>query len=69
MDRTVVETDAMVITDIRVRKDKGYINKSVPGLGGVQTLSILRIAYLLNLAYLLCQKSAQAIIKAQEIVS
>ena len=30
----------------------------------VQTLSILRIAYLLNLAYLLCPKSAQGIIKA-----
>ena len=43
-------------------KDKGYINKSVPGLGGVQTLSINHIAYLLYFDYLLCPKSAQDII-------
>ena len=33
----------------------------IRGLFSVQTLSILRIAYLLNLAYLLCPKSAQGL--------
>ncbi len=41
----------------------------IRGLFSVQTLSILRTAYLLNLAYLLWPKSAQGTIKAQEIVS